>query len=99
MGWWGYTQDFLSFCSSDVQTSLATLDMKESTTKYIWPIAVAVGIVVGYGIGFISVYVFREYGWTIFSVVPFFLGMIPAIIFGSKKKLAEQNLRKLGLQR
>ena len=70
--------------------------MKEIINKYIWPIAVTIGIIVGYGIGYPSVYIFREYGWTIFTVVPFFLGMIPPIIYGSKKEISRRESVKIG---
>lgn len=70
--------------------------MNKISNKYIWPIAVAIGIIVGYGIGYPSVYIFSEYGWTVFTVVPFFLGMIPPLIYGAQKEISRRESVKIG---
>jgi hypothetical protein len=70
--------------------------MKETIQKYIWPISVLAGIIIAYGIGYPSVYIFEEYGWTVFTVVPFFLGMIPPIIYGSTKELSKGESIRIG---
>lgn len=58
--------------------------------------AVATAILIGYAIGFLSIYFFLEYGWTVFVVVPFFLGMIPPLIYGSTKEISKRESIKMG---
>ena len=59
--------------------------------------AMVVAIVIGYVIGLISVYGFEEYGWTVFVVVPFFLGMIPTLLYGKKQEISANQAIKMGV--
>ncbi|MBK8633683.1 MAG: hypothetical protein IPN72_09015 [Saprospiraceae bacterium] len=70
--------------------------MKEIFLKYIWQISILIGILTGYGIGYPSVFIFKEYGWTVFTVVPFFLGMIPPLIYGSRIEITRREAIKIG---
>lgn len=70
--------------------------MKETIDKNIGYISIIIAIIVAYGIGYPSVYFFDEYGWTVFVVIPFFLGMIPPVVIGSRKKITRGKSIKLG---
>ena len=70
--------------------------MEQFILKYLWPISVIAGIAIGYGIGFMSIYVFDAYGWTIFTVVPFLLGFIPPVVYGFNRKITWGQSLKIG---
>lgn len=70
--------------------------MKEFIHKYLYIIAIALGIIAGYAIGYPTVYIFEEYGWTVFTVVPFFLGLVPPFVYGSKKEISLAESIRIG---
>lgn len=63
--------------------------------RHLWVSAVVIALLLGYAIGFTSVYFFEEYGWTVFVVVPFLLGLVPALVYGSQKKLSRVEALKM----
>jgi len=70
--------------------------MSKILKNNIWTLSVLSSIIIGYAIGFLSVYCFGEYGWTVFVVVPFFLGMIPPIIYGTSKQIGSKQSTQIG---
>ena len=71
--------------------------MKDYIRKYPKLTAVTTAILVGYAIGFISIYFFKEYGWTVFVGLPFLLGLISSVIAGSMKILDQRGSVAIGL--
>lgn len=62
---------------------------------YFKPIAVT--IVIAYIIGSISIYFFGLYGWTLFVLLPFLLGMLPILIVVEGEEASIKTARQLGL--
>lgn len=56
-----------------------------------------VAIVIGYAIGFLSIYYLNEYGWTVFTLIPFLLGLIPSLLYGTTKGISKMGSIKIGL--
>jgi len=71
--------------------------MKEKIKNNIWIISVMVAIVIGYAIGFLSIYYLNEYGWTVFTLIPFLLGLIPSLLYGTTKGISKMGSIKIGL--
>lgn len=72
--------------------------MKKILEDNLQLLSMMVAIVIGYLIGLISVYGFEEYGWTVFVVIPFFLGMIPTLICGTQHEISIEKSLKIGFQ-
>lgn len=70
--------------------------MKDFIKNNLWISATVTAIVVGYALGFLSIYSLGEYGWVVFVVVPFFLGLIPALVYGSVEPITYRKIIKLG---
>ncbi|MEZ5044704.1 MAG: hypothetical protein R2828_32710 [Saprospiraceae bacterium] len=70
--------------------------MKEVIEKNIWLISVIVAMIIGYAIGFLSIYYFKEYGWTVFTLVSFFFGLIPSLVYGTTKGISRAESIKIG---
>lgn len=70
--------------------------MKAIIEKNTWICSVMIAMIVGYAIGFLSIYAFEEYGWTVFTLVPFLLGFIPSWIYGSTKEISRRGSVKIG---
>ena len=47
-------------------------------------------------IGFLGVYAFKDYGWTIFLFTPFLLGFLPPYFYGAKYPLTKSQAFRLG---
>ncbi len=62
----------------------------------LWPFSVIVAMINSYAIGFISIYYFKEYGWTVFTLVPFLLGLIPTLVFGAVRGISRNQALKIG---
>ena len=71
--------------------------MKKFIENNLWGSSVAIAIGVAYLIGLLSVYFFKEYGWTVFVLVPFLLGLLPTLIHSSIQALTTKQSLKLGL--
>ena len=56
--------------------------MKGFIKNNIWISATVIAIIAGYALGFLSIYGLGEYGWVVFVVVPFILGLIPTLVIG-----------------
>jgi hypothetical protein len=61
--------------------------MKKSSKLF----SIVFTLVVSAILGYIEVGLFKEYGWTVFLVIPFIIGFLPAFIIG---KLTETNKRE-----
>ena len=70
--------------------------MKDLIIKNIWITSIIIAIIIGYAIGFLSIYCFKEYGWTIFILIPFFLGLIPTMIYGLTEGITRAESIKIG---
>ena len=70
--------------------------MKEISDNKYWFISISIAIIIGYVIGFLSIYYFAEYGWTVFVLIPFFLGFIPSWIYGKAKGLTRKEAIRTG---
>mgnify|MGYP005995809903 FL=1 len=46
-------------------------------------------------LGFIEIGIFKEYGWTVFLVIPFIIGFLPPFIYGKSSKLSKKESFKL----
>ncbi len=55
-----------------------------------------IAILIGYIIGFTSIYFFGEYGWAVFVAVPFFLGFVPTAIIGLRENIPINRSLKIG---
>ena len=70
--------------------------MKEFIKNNLWISATIISIIAGYGLGFLSIYGLGEYGWVVFVVVPFFLGLIPTLVYGNFVEISYRQSTKLG---
>ena len=46
-------------------------------------------------IGFIEIGMFKDYGWTLFSIIPFFTGFLPPFISGRINAISRNDSFKL----
>ena len=63
--------------------------------KYTKVIAICVGVLIAFLIGGISIAILGEYGWTLFMIVPFLVGFIPAYIIGRKQEIQLRESYKI----
>ena len=70
--------------------------MKEFIKNNLWISATIISIIAGYALGFLSIYGLGEYGWVVFVVVPFFLGLIPTLVYGNFVEISYRQSTKLG---
>jgi len=70
--------------------------MREAIKKYPWASSIITSIPIGYAIAFVSVYFFGEYGWTVFGIVPFFLGLIPSLLLKEIEGYTKGQSFKIG---
>lgn len=64
--------------------------------NHIWAFSVVIALINSYAIGYVSIYFFKEYGWTVFTLVPFLLGLIPTLIYGSARGITLGQACKIG---
>lgn len=70
--------------------------MKNIINNNPWIFSIAIALAVAYAISFTSIYYFEEYGWTVFTLVPFFLGFVPTLIYGTLKGISNNQAIKIG---
>jgi len=71
--------------------------MKKFLEENIWLISVSIAVINCYSICLVSVYYLNKYGFTVFVLSPFLLGLIPPIIYGSIKTISKNESTKIGL--
>lgn len=59
--------------------------------KHIKLISIILTLIVSAILGFISIEVFKDYGWTIFLVIPFLIGFLPPFIVGKSKGITKRE--------
>ena len=59
--------------------------------KYIQSISISLSLIISAILGFISVKIFKEYGWTVFLAIPFLIGFLPPYIFGRFKDISKKE--------
>ena len=64
--------------------------------KYIKPIAVFSGLILSLFIGWVSIFILGDYGWTVFITVPFLMGFIPPYIVGRTQEIRLKESYKMG---
>jgi len=64
---------------------------------FIRAISVVIALIVGYTIGILSIYYFQAYGWTVFTLTPFLLGLIPTLIVGRYRGIDKSHSYILGM--
>lgn len=68
--------------------------MKIPTTK---TAAIIISLLIAGIVTFMTIEYFGEYGWTVFTFVPFMIGFLPVYILGKEKPLSRGESYKLGL--
>ena len=71
--------------------------MRKILENNLWTISVAIAVINCYSISLVSVYYFKEYGLTVFILVPFLLGLLPTLVYGSMKEISKKESLKIGL--
>ena len=64
--------------------------------------SILITLIVSAILGYIEIGIFKEYGWTVFLVIPFIIGFLPAFINGkltetSKSKSYQLSFLTLGI--
>ncbi|WP_029489414.1 hypothetical protein [Ochrovirga pacifica] len=64
--------------------------------------SILITLIVSAILGYIEIGIFKEYGWTVFLVIPFIIGFLPAFINGkltetSKSKSLQLSFLTLGI--
>lgn len=70
--------------------------MKKAIENNARVISIIAAMLAGYAIGLLSIYYLEEYGWTVFVLVPFFLGLIPGLIYGRVNGISRVESMKMG---
>lgn len=58
--------------------------------------AVALSIALVIALGFVSIFLLGEYGWTVFVLIPILLGFLPVYLYGKNKKIKWREASSLG---
>jgi hypothetical protein len=59
-------------------------------------VSIVVTLILVQTLGYLSINVFGDYGWTVFFFIPFIIGFLPAYITGSKINISKKTAYKLG---
>ena len=63
--------------------------------KNIKPISIILTLVISAILGYIEIEMFKEYGWTLFLVIPFLIGFLPPFIMGRQNEISRNESFKL----
>lgn len=57
--------------------------------------SILITLIVSAILGYIEIGIFKEYGWTVFLVIPFIIGFLPPFINGKSSKISKKESYKL----
>lgn len=60
--------------------------------------SILITLIVSAILGYIEIGIFREYGWTVFIIIPFIIGFLPPFIYGRQTEIKKKESYKLSFQ-
>jgi len=60
--------------------------------------SILITLIVSEILGYIEIGIFKEYGWTVFIIIPFIIGFLPPFIYGRQAEIKKKESYKLSFQ-